>query len=168
MPASAKKVRFSDKTNELTIAGRMEIRFEGFNVVKNAKTWKNTPRRGFKIRMRLDRQVECSAARFLRGRDKNWGCQKGPLPRRHANGPTSQDGGTESGQKCHPRRGKHAVSLFAVDDGMDPGDSRGTMQRWEDKEWDGKALSSSCYIQCVSVFPEVGCRKTRTLPLFEQ
>ena len=108
-------------------------------------------RRGFKMRMRLDRQVECSAARFLRGRDKNWGCQKGPLPRRHANGPTSQDGGTESGQKCHLRRGKHAVSLFAVDDGMDPGDSRGTMQRWEDKEWDGKALSSSCYIQCVSV-----------------
>ena len=55
--------------------------------------------------------------------------KKGPMPRRHANGPTSQDGGTESGQKCHPRRGKHAVSLFAVDDGMDPGDSRGTMQR---------------------------------------
>ena len=37
----------------------------------------------------------------------------------------------------------------------------------EDKEWDGKALSSSCYIQCVSVSPEVGCRKTRTLPLFD-
>ena len=139
----------------------MEITFEVFNVVKSAKTWKNTPRRGFKMRMRLDGQVECSAARFLRGRDKNWGCQKGPMPRWHANGPTSLDGGTDSGQMCHLRREKHGAArrrlLFAVDDGMDPGDSRGTMQRWEDKEWDGKALSSSCYTQCVSVSPEVGC-----------
>ena len=88
----------------------MEITFEVFNVVKSAKTWKNTPRRGFKMRMRLDGQVECSAARFLRGRDKNWGCQKGPMPRWHANGPTSLDGGTDSGQMCHLRREKHGAA----------------------------------------------------------
>ena len=97
--------------------------------------------------------------------------KKAPVPRRHANGPTSQDGGTESGQKCHLRRGEHGdstaspFSLWTTEWTLEiPG---GQCRDGEDKEWDGKALSSSCYIQCVSVFPEVGCRKTRTLPLFD-